>query len=68
MEPQSTTPMEMRRYGYATPLACGFGGGGAEGGAFPAVGDTAEDIDVGGVAAGGGFLTPTRGRDLGGSS
>ncbi len=67
MEPQRTTPMEMRRYGYATPPAFGFGGGGVDGGAFLTVGDADEDVDGAGAAAGGAALVPTTGRDLGGS-
>lgn len=67
MEPQSTIPMDMRRYGYATPPECGFGGGGVDGGASPATGDTGEDVNVVGPVVGDGILVPTRGRGLGGS-
>ncbi len=64
MEPQRTIPMEIRRYGNATPPTCSFGGGGADRGASPAMGDAEGVVEA---AAGDGFLALTRGRGLGGS-
>lgn len=63
MEPQRTTPIDMRRYGYAIVPPFGFGGGGADGGVIPATGDAGVEFGVAGAASG--DLVPTRGRDFG---
>ena len=56
MDPQRRTPIEIRRYGYATPPAFALGGGG---GADTGVGSGIGDEDWGCSGA----FVPTRGRE-----